>query len=125
MFNSEKCCETKDVGGVSYTLVGRMDTAAFNCLNDCIYKKTEEAGGKFCFAAGELKVDCTGGTGELQPGLGDNSGSPPLGPAEGSGGPQPEHGEGSEGPGSGNASEGPEEGSGGPQHGSGQSAGEL
>ena len=106
-----------------------MDTTAFNCLNDCIYKKTEGAGGKFCFAAGELKVDCTEGTEGLQPGLGDNSGAPPLGPAEGSGGLQPGHGEGSGGPGSGNASEeshtGPEEGSGGPQPGSGQSAGEL
>jgi hypothetical protein len=53
------CCETKDVGGVSYTLVGRMDTKSYQCINDCIYVKDDEPMVKFCFASGDLKVDCT------------------------------------------------------------------
>merc|ERR1712179_694739 len=54
------CCETKDVGGVGYTLVGQMDTRAYQCLNDCIYVKDEDPDVKFCFAAGDLEVECTG-----------------------------------------------------------------
>jgi len=53
------CCESKDVGGVSYSLVGRMDTKAYNCLSDCIYVKDEEPSVKFCFASGDLEVECT------------------------------------------------------------------
>jgi len=53
------CCESKDVGGVSYSLVGRMDTKAYNCLSDCIYVKDEEPSVKFCFASGNLEVECT------------------------------------------------------------------
>jgi len=53
------CCETKDVGGVGYTLVGQMDTRAYQCLNDCIYVKDEDPEVKFCFAAGDLEVECT------------------------------------------------------------------
>ena len=59
------CCETKDVGGVGYTLVGQMDTRAYQCLNDCIYVKDEDPDVKFCFAAGDLEVECT--EDELQP----------------------------------------------------------
>jgi hypothetical protein len=54
-----QCCETKDVGGVSYTLVGRMDTKSYQCINDCIYVKDEEPRVKFCFASGDVKVECT------------------------------------------------------------------
>merc|ERR1719347_1373305 len=54
-----ECCETKDVGGVSYTLVGQMDTFNYQCLNDCIYTKDEDPQYKYCFAAGDLEVDCT------------------------------------------------------------------
>merc|ERR1719347_2483630 len=54
-----ECCETKDVGGVSYTLVGQMDTSNYQCLNDCIYTKDEDPQYKYCFAAGDLEVDCT------------------------------------------------------------------
>merc|ERR1719513_124045 len=53
------CCETKDVGGVGYTLVGQMDTRAYQCLNDCIYVKDDDPEVKFCFAAGDLEVECT------------------------------------------------------------------
>merc|ERR1719184_465287 len=59
------CCGTKDVGGVSYTLVGQMDTRAYQCLNDCIYVKEEDPDVKVCFAAGDLEVECT--EDELQP----------------------------------------------------------
>jgi len=59
------CCETKDVGGVGYTLVGQMDTRDYQCLNDCIYVKDEDPDVKVCFAAGDLEVVCT--EDELQP----------------------------------------------------------
>jgi hypothetical protein len=54
-----ECCESKDVGGVRYSLVGKMDTKVYNCLNDCIYVKDEEPSAKFCFATGNLEVECT------------------------------------------------------------------
>ena len=53
------CCETKDVGGVGYSLVGHMDTRHYDCLNDCVYVKDEDPDAKFCFAAGDLEVECT------------------------------------------------------------------
>ena len=53
-----ECCETKTVGGVTYTLSGQMDTKMYNCLNDCVYQKEGQTGAKFCFAMGELEVEC-------------------------------------------------------------------
>merc|ERR1712106_372141 len=56
---SPECCDSKDVGGVSYSLVGQMDTTAYQCLNNCIYVKDQEPTVKFCFASGDLQVECT------------------------------------------------------------------
>merc|ERR1719341_1264022 len=53
-----ECCETKTVGGVTYTLSGQMNTKMYNCLNDCVYQKEGETGAKFCFAMGDEKVEC-------------------------------------------------------------------
>merc|ERR1711892_145123 len=53
------CCQSKYVGGVRYTLVGRLDTKSYNCLSDCIYVKDEEPSVRFCFASGNLEVECT------------------------------------------------------------------
>merc|ERR1712215_447037 len=57
----KKCCESKIVGGISYTLVGEMDTKEYNCLNDCVYQKKLEPGTKYCFAVGDEKVECKDG----------------------------------------------------------------
>jgi hypothetical protein len=54
----KECCDTKTVGGVTYTLVGRMDTQMYNCMSDCIYQKEGMGGAKFCFAIGDQKVEC-------------------------------------------------------------------
>jgi len=54
----KECCDTKTVGGVTYSLIGQMDTKMYNCLSDCIYMKEGQEGGKFCFAMGDLQVEC-------------------------------------------------------------------
>jgi len=54
----KECCDTKTVGGVTYSLVGQMDTKMYNCLSDCIYMKEGQEGSKFCFAMGDLQVEC-------------------------------------------------------------------
>merc|ERR1711872_768587 len=54
----KECCDTKTVGGVTYNLVGQMDTQMYNCLSDCIYMKEGMEGPKFCFAMGDLQVEC-------------------------------------------------------------------
>ena len=69
---SPECCDSKDVGGVSYSLVGQMDTKAYQCLNNCIYVKDQDPTVKFCFASGDLQVECT--EDEFQ-----GSGKPPMG----------------------------------------------
>jgi len=56
---SNECCMTKEVGDLSYTLVGRMDTKMFNCKDNCVYQRTEEPDTKFCFKTGELVAECT------------------------------------------------------------------
>merc|ERR1712106_542454 len=56
---SPECCDSKDVGGVSYSLVGQMDTTAYQCLNNCIYVKDQDPTVKFCFASADLQVECT------------------------------------------------------------------
>ena len=53
-----KCCSRKLVGGVEYDLVKEGDTSAYQCNSNCIYEKKDEKGQIFCFAAGELKVQC-------------------------------------------------------------------
>merc|ERR1712106_1029944 len=56
---SPECCDSKGVGGVSYSLVGQMDTTAYQCLNNCVYVKDQDPTVKFCFASGDLQVECT------------------------------------------------------------------
>jgi len=54
----KECCDTKTVGGVTYSLIGQMDTKMYNCLSDCIYMREGQEGSKFCFAMGDLQVEC-------------------------------------------------------------------
>jgi len=53
------CCETKTVGGVSYTFV-REDTTAisYSCLSPCVYERDDQPGTAFCFAQGDQQVVC-------------------------------------------------------------------
>merc|ERR1719427_1594147 len=77
------CCTSKVVGGVEYILRTEEDTAAYGCVNNCIFEKKEEPGPLFCFAAGDLEVICDGEFGEGS-GPEGGQGSGPLG-GEGSG----------------------------------------
>ena len=54
------CCEKKVVGGSIYTLIGEEDTSTFSCMDKCTYSKEGEANSKYCFAAGDLQVECKG-----------------------------------------------------------------
>merc|ERR1711892_1493013 len=95
------CCTSKVVGGVEYILRREEDTALYNCLDNCIFEKTDSPGPLFCFAAGDLEVVCDdaeGGRGSGPPTEGGNEG--------GSGGGSPSEG----GSGSGPPSEGGKEG---------------
>merc|ERR1711994_129895 len=55
----QNCCETKTVGGVSYTFV-REDSAAigYSCLSPCVYERDDQPGTAFCFAQGDQQVVC-------------------------------------------------------------------
>merc|ERR1712106_139508 len=77
---SPECCDSKDVGGVSYSLVGQMDTTAYQCLNNCVYVKDQDPTVKFCFASGDLQVECTEDEfqGSDKPPMG-GSDKPPMG----------------------------------------------
>merc|ERR1711878_112961 len=76
------CCETKTVGGVSYTFV-REDTTAisYSCLSPCVYERDDQPGTGFCFAQGDQQVVCgdsTQGGGEGSPGCGSSLPTVPL-----------------------------------------------
>merc|ERR1719446_797304 len=111
------CCTSKVVGGVEYILRTEEDTAAYGCVNNCIFEKKDEPGPLFCFAVGDLEVICDGEFGE---GSGPEGGQ---GSGAGSGqGSSAESGEGS-GAASGEGS-GPENGGEGSGGGSGEGSGE-
>merc|ERR1712042_310983 len=79
----EECCGEKTVGGTLYYLVDQMvDPKAYNCINGCVYVR-ESGPGRFCFAKGELAVECkdsdmtpTGG----MPGMSPMPPMPPMSP---------------------------------------------
>merc|ERR1719234_208161 len=56
-------------------------TMDLNCLSPCIFEKEDQPGSKYCFAAGDMKVECEDDM-EFTP----------------TGGPRPTEGEGEEGP---------------------------
>jgi len=62
----EECCMEKTVGGILYKLnpSKNLDKAMmerYNCLNGCIYNTAERPGPSFCFARGDLVVECKDG----------------------------------------------------------------
>merc|ERR1711934_1165718 len=57
----EGCCDQKMVGDDRYFNIGYDHngmTWDLNCLSPCIFEKENQPGSKFCFAAGDLKVEC-------------------------------------------------------------------
>ena len=37
------------------------DTSGYNCMTNCVYEKKDSPGSRFCFASGDLPVDCGDG----------------------------------------------------------------
>merc|ERR1712042_406059 len=79
---NEKCCKTKTVGGIMYIFMDQMvDPEAYKCINGCVYMPESGSRKKFCFAKGDLEVECndsdmrpTGG----MPGMSPTDGMPPM-----------------------------------------------
>merc|ERR1712215_331166 len=64
---NEKCCKEKTVGGTMYYMTEEMvDPKAYNCINGCVYVK-ESGPAKFCFAKGDLAVECNDDMGGMSP----------------------------------------------------------
>ena len=57
----EECCTRKTVGATEYSLVQEEDTSSFNCMKNCVYERKDTPGSRFCFASGDLPVDCGDG----------------------------------------------------------------
>merc|ERR1712209_205491 len=58
-----ECCKEKIVGGKRYLNIGYDPTGMtmkFKCLSPCIFEKEGEEGSKYCFAAGDMRVECQG-----------------------------------------------------------------
>jgi len=56
-----ECCKEKIVGGDRYLNVGYDPTGKtmkFQCKSPCLFEKEGEAGSKYCFAAGDMRVEC-------------------------------------------------------------------
>merc|ERR1712181_192551 len=55
-----ECCTEQMVGGVSYTLWHDLFHRSLpqECLNDCVYVRTNTSSPKFCFMQGDLPTEC-------------------------------------------------------------------
>merc|ERR1719489_123455 len=55
-----ECCTEQMVGGVSYTLWHDLAhrSLPYECLNDCVYTRTNTSSPKFCFMQGDLPTEC-------------------------------------------------------------------
>merc|ERR1712142_467455 len=55
----EECCQSKTVGGVHYELrVNASEAVPDRCFSKCIYEAPTIPGTRFCFARGNLPVEC-------------------------------------------------------------------
>merc|ERR1712058_46684 len=54
-----ECCEMKQVGDYEYMFVkeGLLGMVPASCINSCIYKRID-TGKMYCFAPGDLHVEC-------------------------------------------------------------------
>merc|ERR1712181_116415 len=55
-----ECCTEQMVGGISYTLWHDLFHRSLpqECLNDCVYTRTNTSSPKFCFMQGDLPTEC-------------------------------------------------------------------
>merc|ERR1712192_301907 len=56
-----ECCDQKMVGDDRYFNIGYDHngmTMDLNCLSPCIFEKEDQPGSKYCFSAGDMKVEC-------------------------------------------------------------------
>merc|ERR550525_1870460 len=61
MAGENECCDQKMVGDDRYFNIGYDHmgmTYDLNCLSPCIFEKEDQPGSKYCFAAGDMKVQC-------------------------------------------------------------------
>ena len=58
MASSEKCCDKKMVGNISYSLVKSGGDVPSDCLNSCVYTQDDDPDKMFCFARGNETVTC-------------------------------------------------------------------
>merc|ERR1712142_23873 len=57
--HGEACCKEKIVGGIKYRKVGEENTSKYGCQENCVYEKTNSStSAKYCFAPGDLEVEC-------------------------------------------------------------------
>merc|ERR1719481_670698 len=61
----EECCMEKKVGDFEYMFVkeGLPGKVPSSCINSCIYKRVD-TGKMYCFAPGDLHVDCEDDAGD-------------------------------------------------------------
>ena len=55
----KECCLSKSVGDVEYVLIEKGDVPEV-CTSGCIYQMVDKPGSRYCFAPGQLPVNCTG-----------------------------------------------------------------
>merc|ERR1712192_52113 len=55
-----ECCTEQVVGGISYTLWHDLFHRSLpqECLNDCVYTRTNTSSPKYCFMQGDLPTEC-------------------------------------------------------------------
>merc|ERR1739838_196523 len=80
----EKCCISKTVGGIQYSLVSE-GAVPLSCISDCIYQGSDNPTARFCFARGNLPVTCEGSEGGPTSEGGIEGGSGGVSPSEGGG----------------------------------------
>merc|ERR1711872_929391 len=81
---NEKCCKTKTVGGIMYIFMDQMvDPEAYKCINGCVYMPESGSSKKFCFAKGDLEVECNDS--DMKP-TGGMPGMSPMPPMQTTGG---------------------------------------
>jgi len=81
---NEKCCKTKTVGGIMYIFMDQMvDPEAYKCINGCVYMPESGSSKKFCFAKGDLEVECNDS--DMRP-TGGMPGMSPMPPMQTTGG---------------------------------------
>ena len=62
--SGDACCKIKLVEGSTYTFkgeVGEEDATHYSCIDRCTYAKEGEENSMYCFAVGDMQMECQGG----------------------------------------------------------------